>query len=336
MLRGGLTAQHVPAGEAVSCRVSRQHALTAFLPAPRAAGTPGGGPPGLPGSRRPLVSVVLSEVPPPCASLGRPGRPPCPPRLWPQGLSRGRVHLLCGAGLDKPLQDTGPAPQSESRGSLLAPRAAGSGFGGTSTQDCGCPAPRANAHGVTRSHLTRGSRLPRSGLGERSEQRAGLQAAPCPQCSGWRGGGQRSAWGERRGAWGPTAQAVRTPRAVGRAGERPSLCGATFRCARPRGTGGSVGCRESHPGPSWGSDSGRRDPEPLPFGALRRLLGVLCLGWASKKVRRRSWGQGAPHGAGTEPGRAFGAWRTRPFGWGRQQLSVAWGCDIRCTSCPAD
>lgn len=159
---------------------------------------------------------------------------------------------------------------------------------------------------------------------------------PSARDGGAGGSGQRGARGEGRGAWGPTAQAVLTLRAAGRAGERPSLCGATFRCARPRGTGGSVGCRESHPGPSWGSDSGRRDPEPLPFGALRRLLGVLCLGWASKKVRRRSWGRGALHGAGTEPGRAFGAWRTRPFGWGRQQLSVAWGCDIRCTSCPAD
>lgn len=142
---------------------------------------------------------------------------------------------------------------------------------------------------------------------------------------------------EARGE-GPGARQRKQCARCGRRAEQAS----GLRCAGPRSGArgpegrGSVGCRESHPGPSWGSDSGHRDPEPLPFGALRRLLGVLCLGWASKKVRRRSWGRGAPHGAGTEPGRAFGAWRTRPFGWGRQQLSVAWGCDIRCTSCPAD
>lgn len=285
MLRGGLTAQHVPAGEAVSWHASGQHALTAFLPAPRAAGTPGGGPPGLPGSRRPLVSVVLSEVPPPCASLGRPGRPPCPPRLWPQGLSRGRVHLLCGAGLDKLLQDTGPAPQSESRGSLLAPRAAGSGFGGTSTQDCGCPAPRANAHGVTRSHLTRGSRLPRSGLGERSEQRAGLQAAPCPQCSGWRGGGQRSAWGERRGARGLGPDSASSAHAAGGGQSRRAAFAVRghVQVREAQRDGAAWGAVSPTPGPAGVQTQGAVTPSPCLLGLSEGSL--VCCVWDGPRRR---------------------------------------------------
>lgn len=277
MLRGGLTAQHVPAGEAVSWRASGQHALTAFLPAPRAAGTPGGGPPGLPGSRRPLVSVVLSEVPPPCASLGRPGRPPCPPRLWPQGLSRAEFTFSAGRGLTNPYKTQGQRPRAKAEGlswllELLAVDSVG-----RARRTVGAPH-RVRTH--TESHAAispEGAACPGRGSESALSRELGCRPPRVPSARDGGAGdsGQRGARGEGRGAWGPTAQAVLTLRAAGRAGERPSLCGATFRCARPRGTGGSVGCRESHPGPSWGSDSGRRDPEPLPFGALRRLLGVL-------------------------------------------------------------
>lgn len=72
----------------------------------------------------------------------------------------------------------------------------------------------------------------------------------------------------------------------------------------------------------------------MPFGALGRVPGVLRSGWASKLARRRSWGLRGPARSGHGTGKGLGAWWTRPFGWSRQQLSVAWGFDIRRTSRP--
>lgn len=177
----------------------------------RAMGTPGRGLRGFPGSRRPLVSVVLNEAPPPCASLGRPGRPLCPPRLPPRGPSRGQVQPLCGAGLDDTCKTQGQHPRAEVGALSWLLELPGVDL---AEKHAGLWVPR-NACERTRSRfIPEGATCPGQGAESGLNRELGCRPASVPRAQDGRGVGSGAGAGQHK---------LRRVRVAVRAGERPSL-----------------------------------------------------------------------------------------------------------------